>query len=85
MSNLTLVNAKASYLSKQVYLIQVCFDTCYEGMEDEAWGRSKASHMHIAQAVEQMTLSRCGEAESTRSKQGAISGSEGADRYGERH
>lgn len=54
-------------------------------MEDEAWGRSKASHMHIAQAVEQMTLSRRGEAESTRSKQGAISGSEGADRYGEWH
>lgn len=54
-------------------------------MEDEAWGRSEASHVHVTQAVEQVTLSRRGEAEPTRGEQGAVSGSEGADRYGERH
>lgn len=32
-------------------------NTCYEGMEDEAWGGSEASHMHIAQAVEQVSFS----------------------------
>jgi len=60
-------------------------DTCYERMEDEAWSRSKASHMYIAQTVKQMTFSRRGEAKSACSEQGTVRGTKCTDRYRKRH
>ncbi|KAL7303509.1 hypothetical protein TKK_0003675 [Trichogramma kaykai] len=56
-----------------------------ERVEDQARGRGEASHVHVAQAVHEVALTRGGEAQTARGEQGAVGRAEGRHGDGERH